>query len=362
MTEQLKKTPLYDFHARQGARFVPFGGWEMPVQYSTILQEHLCVRQKVGLFDVSHMGEFLVHGPDAEAFLNYLLPADISSLVDGKVLYSAMCYEDGGVVDDLLVYKVAEQNYFICVNASNIEKDFEWMESKRADFGCELLNVSDEFAQLALQGPKAAEVMEVILGKVATDLKGFTFERVEWRGHLCIISRTGYTGEDGFEVYCPPAAAEELAQTMLDRGESAGIQMIGLGARDSLRLEAGLPLYGHELSEKITPLHAGFGWTVKLKKESDFIGKAALSELKKNGLDQKVVHYVIDDKRIAREGASVVSNGQVVGTVLSGTQSPILEKPIGSALINSDAVAGDCAVDIRGKAYPISIKKAPLHK
>lgn len=358
------KLPLHDFHKANGARFVPFGGWEMPVQYSSILEEHKAVREAAGLFDVSHMGEVLIHGPDAAAYLDHLLVNAIASAEIGRAIYSPMCLENGGVVDDLIVYRMGAAEFLLCVNAANHAKDLSWMQTQADASGMDvcLEDQSDAYALLALQGPKAADILEVCGFAGIAELKRFRHESRTLAGGATVrICRTGYTGEDGFELFLPVGAADSLASMLLDRGTSYGLRLCGLGARDSLRLEAGLPLYGHELTETISPLEAGLEWTVKLGK-SGFVGKSALLKQKEDGLDKRVVHFKLAGRRIAREGAEVIdAAGTTVGSVLSGTHSPILNCPIGSALIEVPALAGGLSVDLRGQREPLELASPPLH-
>jgi len=360
-TGDICKTPLNEFHRKLGARMVPFAGWEMPVQYSGILAEHMAVRQAAGLFDVSHMGEVRVEGPQARAFLNYLVTNDVSKMKPGRVVYSPMCYENGTVVDDLLVHCFSEELFLLCINAANTEKDVAWMKQAVEGFDCSVEDVSAAYCQLAIQGPKAEVILQKLTDTALGEIGYYHFVEGQVRGVDAIISRTGYTGEAGFEVYAAPEQAEALAEAMMEAGEPEGLLPVGLGARDSLRLEAGFPLYGHEISDEITPLEGGVGWTVKLKKAADFIGKQSLAKQKEAGVPRRLVFFSLDDRRIARAGAAVMSGEDVVGTVVSGTHSPILEKPIGSALVKA-GVEGDLAVDLRGKRYPMSLQKAPLHK
>ncbi|MEM1223019.1 MAG: glycine cleavage system aminomethyltransferase GcvT [Verrucomicrobiota bacterium] len=356
--------PLHDFHAEKGARFTPFGGWNMPVQYSSILEEHRAVREAAGLFDVSHMGEFHVEGEDAEHFLDLLLVNRIKGTAVGRAVYSPMCASDGGVVDDLIVYRLAEASFLVCVNASNVEKDFGWFlkQADRWGLTVQIEDHSNEYALLALQGPKS----EMILGGAdfegLGDLKRFHHRRYNFSGEKILICRTGYTGEDGFEIYLPPEVTDSFARKVLEVGEPAGLQLAGLGARDSLRLEAGLPLYGHELSDVITPLEAGLEWTVKFDKD-DFIGKNALTEQKEKGVTRKTVHFRLEGRRIARAETPIInSNGQHVGHVLSGTISPLTEGPIGSALVATETNQDDLFVDLRGNKIQLQVSQPPLHK
>jgi len=358
------QVPLNDFHAEHGARFVPFGGWNMPVQYTSILEEHKAVRNAAGLFDVSHMGEFQVEGPDAAKFLDLLLVNSIAKAPVGKAVYSPMCQSDGGVVDDLIIYRTGEESFLVCVNASNIEKDFGWFLKQAGRWGLDVQidDVSEDYALLAVQGPKAEAVLRDMGLESVSSIKRFWHESLNYSGEKIRICRTGYTGEDGFEIYCSPKVVETLARQILQKGEAHGLKLCGLGARDSLRLEAGLPLYGHELSEHITPLEASLDWTVKLQKD-DFIGHNALSEQKENGIPRRVIHFPLEGRRIAREGTPVVTeSGEAVGKVLSGTLSPMTSAPIGSAIVQSDCLDQPLFVDLRGNQLALQIAKPPLHK
>jgi aminomethyltransferase len=363
MNDSILQIPLHDFHAEQGARFVDFGGWNMPVQYSSILEEHKAVRSAAGLFDVSHMGEFHVFGPDAAQFLDRLLVNSIAQAAIGQAVYSPMCRSDGGVVDDLIVYRLATESFLVCVNASNIEKDFGWFHknAERWQLEVEIIDQSDKYALLALQGPLAQAILTAI-GLSVSSLKRFRHSAIAFFGEKIRVCRTGYTGEDGFEIYSSPAAAEQLAKDILTHGAPMGLKLCGLGARDSLRLEAGYPLYGHELSDSISPLEAGLDWTVKFIKE-DFIGKDALSQQAQLGIPRRVLHFKLEGRRIARENTPVIdASGQQVGHVLSGTLSPITECPIGSAIVSSSAQNEQLYVDLRGNKLPLQVSRAPLHK
>ncbi len=342
---------------------VPFGGWDMPVQYTSILAEHEGVRNSVGLFDVSHMGEATVKGPQARAFLDYLVTNNVGILTPGKVLYSPMCYENGTVVDDLLVYCRGEEDFFLCINAGNTEKDMEWILAKAEGFDCEAKHVSSEYSQIAIQGPRAEALLQELTDLNLGEISYYHFAEGTVGGVDAIVSRTGYTGEDGFELYVAWDKGGELAESIFNTGEAHGLVLAGLGARDSLRLEAGFPLYGHEINDERTPYEGGIGWTVKLKKASDFIGKAALAEQKAAGIPNRTLFYTMEDKRIARQGSEVFVGDEKVGEVVSGTKSPILGKPIGSAVVKTQFISSaNLEVDLRGKRYPITIKKPPLHK
>lgn len=357
----LKRTPLRDFHAKHGARLVDFAGWEMPVQYRSILEEHKAVRHAAGMFDVSHMGEVDVRGPEAENFLNHLVTNDVNTLYPGRVLYSPMCYADGGVVDDLLIYMKAPEDYFLCINAGNIDKDLAWIHEQAVDYDVSITDRSDDYALLAVQGPRATEIVLTLTGAKLGAIKYYHFAEGTVAGVHCLISRTGYTGEDGFELYHAKDDALALAEAVLAAGAPLGLELAGLGARDSLRLEAGYPLYGHEITSKISPLTAGLGWTVKLKKTADFVGKTALVAEKAAGSESKVVFFKTGDRRIVRPDTAVMTaEGTVVGAVVSGTLSPILNEAIGSALVAAKSAAEALSVDIRGTKINLHLVKPPF--
>ncbi len=358
---ELQRTPLRDFHAAHGARLVDFAGWEMPVQYRSILEEHKAVRRTAGLFDVSHMGEVDVQGPAAGRFLNHLVTNDVAKLFPGRVLYSPMCQPDGGVVDDLLVYMRGAEDYFLCINAGNIAKDLAWIRAQAAAFDVKITDRSADYALLAVQGPKAAEIVQSLTGAKLGLVKYYHFSEATVAGVHCLASRTGYTGEDGFELYHAAADAPALAEALLAAGLPHGLELAGLGARDSLRLEAGYPLYGHEITAEISPLTAGLGWTVKLDKGADFVGRAALLAEKTQGGARRVVFFRTGDRRIVRADTPVLdAAGAPVGRVLSGTLSPILNEAIGSALVPAAAAAAPLAVDIRGTKLPLQVVKPPF--
>jgi aminomethyltransferase len=358
---ELQRTPLRDFHAAHGARLVDFAGWEMPVQYRSILEEHKIVRRAAGLFDVSHMGEVDVRGPEAATFLNYLVTNDVAKLFPGRVLYSPMCYPSGGVVDDLLVYMRGPDDFFLCINAGNIAKDLAWIREQAAPFNVTITDRCEDYALIAVQGPKAVEIVQSLTGAKLGLLKYYHFSEGTVAGINCMISRTGYTGEDGVELYHAAGDAVALAEAVLTAGAPHGLELAGLGARDSLRLEAGYPLYGHEITQDISPLTAGLGWTVKLEKGADFIGRAALLAEKQNGAPQKVVFFKTGDRRIVRADTPVLgAGGAVVGRVLSGTLSPILNEAIGSALVSTGAATESLCVDIRGTLLNLHLVKPPF--
>lgn len=358
----LKRTPLRDFHAAHGGRLVDFAGWEMPVQYRSILEEHKAVRRAAGLFDVSHMGEVDVRGADAGRFLNHLVTNDVARLFPGRVLYSPMCYPSGGVVDDLLVYMRAPDDYFLCINAGNIDQDLAWIRQQALAFpGVQITDRCADYALLAVQGPRAAEIVQSLTGAKLGAVKYYHFVEGTVAGVQCLVSRTGYTGEDGFELYHPAGDAVALAEALLAAGAPLGLELAGLGARDSLRLEAGYPLYGHEITPDVSPLTAGLGWTVKFEKDADFIGRAALLAEKQAGAPQQVVFFKTGDRRIVRADTPVLdAAGATVGKVVSGTLSPMLNEAIGSALVTTAAAGQPLAVDIRGTKLNLQLVKPPF--
>jgi aminomethyltransferase len=365
MSETLLRTPLYDWHMLHGARMVPFAGWEMPVQYTGILEEHRVTRVAAGLFDVSHMGEARVTGAAAAAFVDHVATNRMGDLPVGRARYTLLCAPDGGVVDDIIVYRMGPQDFFICLNAGNAPGDVAWLKEHAAGFDCVVRDVSTEYAQLALQGPQAVAIAQrVATGADPAALVRFNFSEMTLAGVRVLASRTGYTGEDGFEFYVAPEDAVALADALLEAGKPFGLQPCGLGARDSLRLEAGLPLYGHEISREISPLQAGLGWAVKLDKAGGFIGRDALAAEAAAGPARRVVFFTLDDRRIARAGMVVTAGGRAVGTVLSGTLSPVLNRPIGSALIERAALEAKVtlSVDLRGTAVTLQVARPPLHK
>jgi len=360
----LQKTPLNRLHRELGARMVEFGGWDMPVQYRGVIDEHLAVRNAAGLFDVSHMGEIEVRGPGALALIQELTVNDASLLVNGQVQYSAFCYPHGGTVDDVTLYRFDTEHFMFCVNASNSDKDFAWMEEvlEEGDFeGVSIRNLSADFAQLALQGPAA----DAILGRLTdTDLGGISyyhfFEGLV-AGTPAIISRTGYTGEAGFELYFTPGAAEEIWTSLLEVGAEDGLAPVGLGARDTLRLEMKYALYGHELSSEISPLEAGLGWIVKLDKDG-FIGREALLRQRREGLSRKLVGLVLTEPGVPRAEYPVFAAGKEVGIVTSGTMSPSLRVGIGLALVDIEqaGVGTPLEVGIRQRRVSARVVKTPF--
>lgn len=363
-TNALKHTPLYEQHRALGARLVDFNGWEMPVQYSSILDEHRAVRTHAGLFDVSHMGEFKVEGPGAPAFLQHLVPNDVSKLAVHQALYTQLVLPNGGTIDDLIIYRLADQHYMMVVNAGNIEKDFAWVQEQAKNFkDVHVYNQSDTTALLALQGPDAEKILQPMTDVDLSSIRYYSSLPGKVDGVDCIISRTGYTGEDGFEIYCAPGDAPRLWNDILAAGKDLGLLPAGLGARDTLRLEAGYCLYGHELDEQTNPLAARLGWTVKLDK-GDFIGKDVLQKVKEEGPQRKLVGIEMVERGVPRSGYTIYDNDQPIGVLTSGAPAPTLNKNIGMGYVDAeDAVAGKpVQIDIRGKRVAAQIVALPFYK
>jgi aminomethyltransferase len=357
----LKRTPLYALHRELGARMVDFGGWDMPVQYAGILEEHKAVRERVGLFDVSHMGEFRVSGRDALSSLQALTPNDVAKLADGRIHYSAFLTEKGTFVDDLLVYRRSEDDYLLVVNAGNTPKDFAWAK-ERARGDVRLEDQSDGWALIAVQGPKAAGLLARISDPDPSDLPYYGFREGKVAGSPALVSRTGYTGEDGFEVYCRPENAEAIFRRLLEEGKADGVMPCGLGARDTLRLEAKMALYGNDIDDTVTAFEADLGWIVKMGK-GDFIGRDALAAQKAAGVPRKLVGFEMVDRGIARHGYPA-KTAAGAGVVTSGTHSPTLGKPIGLALLPAaaSAVGTELEVDIRGRGAAARVVPTPFYK
>jgi aminomethyltransferase len=357
----LKKTPLNSLHRELGAKMVDFGGWEMPVQYRGILEEHRAVRERVGLFDVSHMGEFEFRGPDAEACLQWLTPNDVSKLADGRCHYSAFLTEAGTFVDDLLVYRRAADSYLVVVNAGNTPKDFQWAQTHRRG-EASLENKSDAYALIAVQGPRAAGLLARVAESDPFELPYYGFRDLRVLGAPALVSRTGYTGEDGFEIYLAPDEAEKVFRGLLIAGRPEEIEPCGLGARDTLRLEAKMALYGNDIDETVTPWEADLGWIVRLKK-GDFVGRGALERQRADGPPRKLVGFEMIDRGIARHGHPADTPAGP-GLVTSGTHSPTLGKPIGLALLPSaaSAVGNEFTVDIRGQHKRARVVETPFYK
>ncbi len=356
----MKQTPFTEFHRAAGAKLVEFAGFEMPVRYTGDVREHVSVRTGVGLFDITHMGEFLVRGPNAQAFLDQVVTNDVSALAVGQALYSPMCRPDGGIVDDLLVYRYAD-HYMVVVNASNMAKDFAWMESQKPA-GVEFTNVSDGTALLAIQGPKAADVLRGHVPDAALELGYYRFMPGPVFGIEATLSRTGYTGEDGFELYFPVEHGAKVWQGIVEAGKAHGLEYIGLGARDTLRLEMGYMLYGNDIDDTTTPLEAGLSWTVKLAKPA-FTGRDALVKQKAEGLKRRLVGFQLDGRRVPRHGMAIFSGGRQVGHVTSGTFSPTLERPIGMGYVETGLHTNGTELEIQAGTtmLPARVTARPFH-
>jgi aminomethyltransferase len=361
MTRMPRQTPLNAAHRKLGAKMVDFAGWDMPVQYAGVIAEHEGVRTGVGLFDVSHMGEIEFKGPGALESANGLISNDLARIQDGQAVYAGLLNEQGGFVDDVVAYRFSPEHIFICVNASNREKDFEWMKSHAK--GVAPAQRSDDWAQVAVQGPKAAAVVQRLckldLAKVST----YRFAQGAVAGIDCIVSRTGYTGEDGFELYCAPDRAEKLWFALLDEGKPEGAAPAGLGARDSLRTEMKYALYGNDIDDAHTPLEAGLGWIVKMDK-GDFVGRAALEKQKAEGVKRKLVGFEMTEAGIARAHYPIAKDGQAVGEVTSGTMGPSVKKAIGIGYVPPSLAAEGSAfhVEIRGRQVGARVVKTPFYK
>lgn len=342
---------------------VSFAGWEMPIQYKGIKEEHACVRQNVGLFDVSHMGEIFVRGPQSLPTLQWLTPNDVSKLQAGQAQYSLLTNPDGGIVDDIIIYCLSPgQEYLVCVNAANIEKDFNWMKSHNK--GADIQNASEDWGQIAVQGPRAIELLGRLFGDAVKNQKAFEFQTCQFGVEEVLVARTGYTGEDGGEIFVPRSLAAKLWRELLNQGADLGVQPIGLGARDTLRTEMKYSLYGHEINDAIDPISAGLGWVVKLDK-GDFIGRTPIARVKEAGAKSKLIGLKLIEKGIPREGYRIFDGAGVdIGWVTSGTMSPLLGEGIGIAMVDAkhSAVGTELFVDIRGRKAKSVVVKTPFVK
>ena len=360
--EQIKKTPLYETHVRLGAKMAEFGGFLMPIQYTNIIEEHLATRQKAGLFDVSHMGQILVTGKGAEEFLFSLISGDPRKLSDGRTLYTLLCNEKGGIIDDLIVYRMDRARFMLVVNASNIQKDFNWilLHSAGRDVTCQ--NLSDAISLVALQGPEAELILRCTPYQQGSDLKRNRFVEFETGKEKILISRTGYTGEGGFEIYVSSRYAPELWKRLLEAGRDFGLKPVGLGARDTLRLEASLPLYGHDIDDETSPFEAGLGWTVALEKK-EFIGKEALLKVKEKGIQRQLVGFEMVDRGIPRQGYTIWGD-EPIGKVTSGSYSPTLKKNIGLGYVPvaESVIGNDLFIEIRASKLKARIVETPFYR
>lgn len=357
MTSELKKTPLYQNYVDSGAKIVEFGGWAMPVQFTSIKEEHNAVRYEVGMFDVSHMGEISIKGNDASKFVQYLLSNDTNNLTDTKAQYTALCNEEGGIIDDLVTYKIGDNDYLLIVNAANTDKDFAWVQKHAPKFDVEVSNVSNQFGQLAVQGPKARDLVSGLVDLDVSEMKPFDFQQnVTLFGKNVILSQSGYTGEDGFEIYCEAKDTVDIWNGFIEHN----VVPCGLGARDTLRLEAGLPLHGQDLTESITPYEGGIAFAAKPLIEEDFIGKSVLKDQKENGSERRTVGLELLDKGIARTGYPVLDlDGNEIGEVTSGTQAPSSGKSIAMAIIKRDEfeMGRELLVQVRKRQLKAKIVK-----
>jgi aminomethyltransferase len=356
--ETLRRSPLNEIHVEAGARLVPFAGWTMPVQYAGVIEEHRAVRERAGLFDVSHMGELRVRGAGAEGFLQRVTPNDVSKLTPGRAHYSGLLTEQGTYVDDLLVYRLAEEDFLVVVNAANTEKDLAWLAERQVE-GATVEDESDRWALLALQGPRAEAILSRLTELDLAAIRYYRFAEGEVAGRSMIVSRTGYTGEDGFELYVPPEAAPDLWRSLMAAGADQGLQPAGLGARDTLRMEAGMALYGHEIDDTTTPLEAGLRWVVKMDK-GDFVGRAALERQEQAGLERRLVGIEVAERGIARQGYPVWSGERRVGEMTSGTWSPTFEKALGMAYVPVELAEPGTPVDIEIRQRRVGARVAEI--
>ena len=358
----MKYIVLNDVHIALGAKMVEFAGYNMPVTYAGLGKEHIAVRENVGIFDVSHMGEFRVKGPNALALLQKVTSNDVSKLVDGQVQYSCLPNETGGIVDDLLVYRINEEDYFLVVNASNIDKDWAHISKYNAEFNAELTNVSDDLSLFAIQGPNAAKLLQPLTELNLVEMKYYTFGIGKFAGvENVIVSATGYTGSGGFEVYVPNEYALDVWNTILDAGKEMGLEPCGLGARDTLRLEKSFCLYGHEIDDNTNPIEAGLGWITKFTK--DFVGREFAEKLKQEGSKNKLIGFELTERGIPRQGYDIVNaNGETIGRVTSGTQSPSLNKAIGLGYVPAEYAQIDTPIfiKIREKNIAAKVVKTPF--
>jgi aminomethyltransferase len=359
----MKQTKFYNIHKNLGAKIVEFAGFEMPIQYSSIIAEHNSVRNSVGVFDVSHMGEVFVKGEKALDFIQYITVNDASKLFPSRVQYSAMCYENGGIVDDLLVYRISKDEFMLVINASNIDKDFEWMQ-KNNKFDVELKNRSDVYSLLAVQGPNSLKTLQKLTDE-KIDLEYYHFKEMKIDGIDVIISRTGYTGEIGYEIYFlgNEKVAEDFWNKIFEAGKEFDIKPVGLAARDSLRLEMGYCLYGNDIDQNTNPLEAGLGWITKLSK-TEFVGQKVLLKVKEEGVHKKLVALTSEEKIFPRHGYDITSNQKKIGFITSGTVSPVLDKPIAMAYVEKQfsAIGSEVNFLIRGKEVPAKVVKLPFVK
>lgn len=358
----MKRTSLYQLHKDIGAKMVEFAGWEMPVQYEGVIAEHLAVRSVCGIFDVSHMGEIEVTGPDALKYCQWLTSNDASKIEIGQAQYTLVCNESGGVVDDVILYKFSDEKFLFCVNASNSDKVYEWALAHKEGFDVEVIDRSPEYSQIAVQGPESEAILSESIGTSLADLKRFRFLTYNWNGNEMIVARTGYTGENGYEVFSPWNAGPDLWQQLMEIGSPKGLKPAGLGARDTLRLEMGYSLYGHEINEDTNPLDAGLSRYVKLDSD-DFIGRQQILDAQAKGLKNILVPFTMTERGIPRQGYTIYVDGELSGEVTSGTFSPSLEKPIGMGYLKGvEPENGVINIEIRSTLRAAGITSLPFYK
>ncbi len=361
---QLRYTPFHSLQAERGGRFVPFAGFELPVQFNGLIFEHTAVRERAGLFDVSHMGEVIIEGPEALAAVQWLITNDAAKLTPGKALYTVMCRAHGGIVDDLIVYRQANNSFFLCVNGARHDVDWTHIASECARFDCRATDVSDDWAQLALQGPRADAIIGCLCNLDVASMPPFTFADTVVAGVADVrVARTGYTGESGVELYVKNAGAVEIWRAIEEAGADEGLALCGLGARDTLRLEAKFPLYGNDIDEEHEPIEAGLGWVVKMKK-GDFLGREKIAAVKAAGPKRRWVGFDMEGRGIPRQGYPIAIGGEGVGLVTSGTHSPTLGRPIGCGYVPTESAAVGTAIDIiiRGKPVSARVAETPFYK
>jgi len=356
----MKKTALNSIHKELGAKMVEFAGWEMPVQYGGVRQEHLAVRKSAGLFDVSHMGEIEVRGKDAIKFCQWITTNDVKKVAVFQAQYTLLCNNEAGVVDDVIIYKFSDEHFLFCVNASNSDKDYAWIKKEENKFEVEVLDKSPEYSQIAIQGPDSKSILSVAIGKGLDNIKKFRFKIINWNGYDMIVARTGYTGEEGFEIFLPWEGAPSLWMKLMESGKEYGIKPCGLAARDTLRIEMGYSLYGHEIDEDINPLEAGLERYIKLDGD-DFIGKVELKKSLDNGLSNRLVGFELLERGIPRQGYKIFKNGASLGNVTSGTLSPSLEKSIGLGYLSSKENDDRIQIQIRDTFRDAKIVKIPFY-
>jgi len=356
----MKKTALNDIHRKNKAKMVEFAGWDMPVVYSGLKKEHKAVRENAGLFDVSHMGEIEVTGPEAAGFCQRLTTNDVGKLENYKAQYTIVCNDEGGVLDDVIIYRISETNFFFCINAANIDKIYDWFVEHTPGYDVKVENVSSKYSQIAIQGPKSEAILRKVLGDEIKSLKRFRISFMDWKGAKVMVARTGYTGENGYEIFLPWDKGPELWEDIYESGKDQGIELCGLGSRDTLRLEATLPLYGHEISEDINPLEARLEKYINFG-EDDFIGRKKLEQIKEHGIKRKLVGFEMTERGIPRSNYKIYNNGDEIGFVTSGTLSPTLDKSIGLGLVKSDSkLNGEIYIEIRGKKRKAKIVSTPF--